>query len=68
MLTYGGVRHNDHDIGIGSEDINESSKAGISHFHALKLRLQFAANIKQKKNYLLWLKMHAFKHIKISIF
>lgn len=41
-LTDIWVRHNDHYVGVGGEDINERSKARIPDFHALELCLQLA--------------------------
>lgn len=40
---YGRVRHNHHDIGVGGEDIDESSEVGVSHLHALEGGGQFTA-------------------------
>lgn len=35
-LTDGGVRHDDHHIGVAREVVDKSSKVGVSYFHALK--------------------------------
>ena len=36
-ITYGWIRHNDHDVGLGCEHINKSSKIVVANFHTLKL-------------------------------
>lgn len=42
LLTNGGVGHDDHDVGVGGEDVNEGGKVGVPHFHALERRRQLA--------------------------
>ena len=36
VLTYGGVRHDDHDVGVGGEDVDEGGEVGVPHFHTLE--------------------------------
>lgn len=42
-LTNGGVRHDDHDICVGGEDVDEGRKVGVPHFHALEGGRKFTA-------------------------
>ena len=42
-LTYFWIRHYNHDISIGCEDVYEGSKAGVPDFHTLELGLQLTA-------------------------
>lgn len=42
-LTYGRVGHNDHDVSVGCEEIDKSSKTRVPYFHALELCLQLTA-------------------------
>lgn len=48
ILTNGGVRHDDHDICVGGEDVNEGRKVGVPHFHALERGCEFTG-IKKKE-------------------
>lgn len=49
LLTNGRVRHDDHDVGVGGEDVYEGCKVGVPHFHALERRCQFAVKIKKNR-------------------
>lgn len=49
ILTNGGVRHDDHDICVGGEDVNEGRKVGVPHFHALERGCEFTGKIKKKE-------------------
>lgn len=42
--TYGGIGHDDHDVRVGSEDIDESRKVRVADLHALELRLRLAVS------------------------
>lgn len=48
LLTNGGVGHDDHDVGVGGEDVDEGCKVGVPHFHALERRCQLAVTTTQK--------------------
>lgn len=50
LLTDGGVWHDDHDVRVGGEDVNEGCKIGVPHFHALEWGCKFAAIEKKRKN------------------
>lgn len=41
LLTNGGVRHDDHDICVGGEDVNEGREVGVPYFHALERGCEF---------------------------
>lgn len=40
---HGRVRHDHHDVGVWSKDIDESGEVAISHLHTLELGRQLAA-------------------------
>lgn len=42
VLTDGWIWHDNHDVSVGGEYINEDSKGWIAYFHALKGRCHFA--------------------------
>lgn len=46
-LTNRGIWHDDHDVCVGGEDVNEGRKVGVSHFHALERGCKFTG-IKKK--------------------
>lgn len=41
-LTNGWIRHHDHDVSVGCEYVNESSKVRVPHFHTLERGSQLA--------------------------
>lgn len=41
LLTNWGIWHDDHDVCVGGEDVNEGRKVGVSHFHALERGCKF---------------------------
>lgn len=49
LLTNRGVRHDDHDISVGGEDIDEGRKIGVPYFHALEGGCKFTGIIKLMK-------------------
>ncbi len=42
-LTYLGIRHDDHDVGVISEGVDKSCEVRVAHLHAVELCLQLAA-------------------------
>lgn len=40
-----GVGENDHDVGIASKKVDIGREGGVTHFHALELRLGLAAAV-----------------------
>lgn len=42
LLTDRGIRSDDHDVGVGGEDVDESGKVRVAYLHRLELRRQFA--------------------------
>lgn len=40
VLTDCWIGHNDHDIGVSSEIVDESCKVGMTYFHALETSLR----------------------------
>jgi len=49
LLTDGGVRHDDHNICVGGEDVNEGCKVGVPHLHALERGCEFTGSTKSIK-------------------
>lgn len=43
QLTYAGVRQDDHDVGVGGEDIDEGGEGRVAHLHALERCCHLAA-------------------------
>ena len=44
-LTDGGIRHDDHDISVRGEVVDERCELVIAHFHALKLRSRLTSGV-----------------------
>lgn len=42
LLTNRRIRHDDHDVSVGGEDVDKGRKVGVPHFHALERGCKFA--------------------------
>lgn len=43
LRTDIGVGHDDHDVGVGGQQLDEGGEARVPHLHRLELRCRFAA-------------------------
>lgn len=65
LLTNRWIRHNNHDVSVGGEDVDEGRKVGVPHFHALERGCKFAGIIQgvgKKRN-----RIKIYVHIYIAL-